>query len=811
MNEGVFTMFEKLGIKGVRTEVGFNVSTDRAFAPEQARVAQWMDWAKKHDVTVMMTLGAGGGDAATEPLGQGRPWLSPDNVMLKTKSDLAWMPSYDDDFQNWVKGLATDYGWPKGNLNAVELWNEPWESTSISGWGADIPRYRDMYMHMAKGVIEARNDAGIKVLAGGTCSSANARDKLFSDGTEDMLPYFDFVSIHYQGLAADPSLVPAYLDRKGPYGPVRVWDTESWLANSEDRVAGVIASMRAQGQSRTAGIFAGNVYDSANIKAGTTVYPVIQAYPPAAAIAATQKFIGQRDFNQILLKNGLPWVFVFDGRKDERSGQVKAEDGTVVIVGDMKQLYEASRTLFRSVKVGPDAKMVIDDAGGKVVLFDFYGNRLASTAGKITVPLNGLGYFLRTNGSAGSFAVLLKSVKAGRITGIDPVEIVAHDLTGRTSQHPDLKITVTNMLNRPVTGKVSATLGGLKLANPASAVTIGPNESKDVEIPVEGGDEAASNIYPLNLTFDAGSDGKVEHVEDLHVNVIAKRTIAVDGDLTDWKGVLPEILPTAGIKVNMTEQAYLPYMKIDDQGVSGIDSVYLAYDDDYFYFAAKISDTTPDPGQVRFETRDDDAYFYPDEVTSMAGKKLEWPAGVRHYSYRKRMDIPSGESKHDSVQIAFNVLDKKPWLPYPAGTEPRFITYWDTDYEYALNTVSPQYGGGVELWRLLAPGVPQKEHYPRQPASAIDQGPVKNGKLVIRQEGNTRIVESAIPWSEIPEVHKRILAGQTIKFTARVNDNGSAPRELGTERSVSKANQVTFHDSWQTHWSNELEFAPEKK
>jgi hypothetical protein len=125
--------------------------------------------------------------------------------------------------------------------------------------------------------------------------------------------------------------------------------------------------------------------------------------------------------------------------------------------------------------------------------------------------------------------------------------------------------------------------------------------------------------------------------------------------------------------------------------------------------------------------------------------------------------------------------------------------------------VSPQYGGGVELWRLLAPGVPQKEHYPRQPASAIDQGPVKNGKLVIRQEGNTRIVESAIPWSEIPEVHKRILAGQTIKFTARVNDNGSAPRELGTERSVSKANQVTFHDSWQTHWSNELEFAPEKK
>ena len=34
------------------------------------------------------------------------------------------------------------------------------------------------------------------------------------------------------------------MNRKSPYGPVRVWDTESWIANSEDRVAAVIASMR---------------------------------------------------------------------------------------------------------------------------------------------------------------------------------------------------------------------------------------------------------------------------------------------------------------------------------------------------------------------------------------------------------------------------------------------------------------------------------------------------------------------------------------------------------------------------------------
>lgn len=37
-----------------------------------------------------------------------------------------------------------------------------------------------------------------------------------------------------------------------------------------------------------------------------------------------------------------------------------------------------------------------------------------------------------------------------------------------------------------------------------------------------------------------------------------------------------------------------------------------AYDDDYFYFAAKVADKTPNKGTLRFETRNDDDYFYPD-------------------------------------------------------------------------------------------------------------------------------------------------------------------------------------------------------
>ncbi len=808
MNEGVYTLMEKLGIKGVRAGAGFNLPSDGSYKPEQARIQQSMEWAQKHNVTVMLTLGGGEANSPIQPLGRPRPWLTPDDTMKKTKSDYAWLPAYDNDFEAWTAKLAEDYGWPKGNLNAVELWNEPWEGTSISGWGADIPRYREIYQHMADGILEARAKAGVKVLVGGTSSSANARDKLFSDGTDKFLPVFDFSSIHYQALAADPALEPTWMNRKSPYGPVKVWDTESWIANSEDRIAGVIASMRAQGQSRTAGVFYENAYDSSNYKLNGTVYPVVQAYPVAAAIAASQRFIGQRPFREILFHAGLPWVFVFEGLPNEATGKLKPDDGTIVIVGNLAKIYPPNRTLFRSVALDPKANIQVPNLGGIIRMFDFYGNPLPATNGILTVPLNGLGYFLRCDGQPGSFAKLVEAVRHAKTNGIEPVEIVAHDMTSPVGENAKLRIELTNVLNRPIEGTLSAQLAGLQLSQ-APSIALAPNETREVAFDVSG-TPAASNIYPLKAHFDAGTDGSADHAEDMHANVIARRTIAIDGDLSDWKGILPQVIPGSAIGASLTEQAYLPYVTAGPDGGSGASTVWLAYDDKNFYFAAKITDATPDDGMVRFETRDDDSYFYPDHVTGMDGAKLDWPAGIRHYSYRKNFDDPAGTSKHDNVQIAFNVLDKKRWLPFPPGTMPHFINYMDTDYEFALNPVAQQYGGGTEIWKLFAPGIPIKTFFPREPHAAIDGGPVKSGQLFSRRDGNLRIVEAAIPWTEIPEVHKRVLAGETVKFSCRINDNKGDARELANGRSISKENSQSFHDSWQTHWANEVEFGAAK-
>ena len=799
MNEGVYVLLQTLGIKGVRSGANFNLPEEKDYPREMARLDQEMGWARKHDVTVMLTLAAGSPNSIMQPC----PWLSPDGTTQKGKMDWAWLPQYDSAFTAWTKQVVSKYGWPVGNLNAVELWNEPWESTSISGWGADIPRYREIYTHMADGVLAARKEAGVTVLVGGTSSSANARDKLFSDGKDTFLPIFDFSSIHYQALAADPSLQKSWLNRKSEYGPVRVWDTESWIANSEDRVAGVIASMRAQGQSRTAGVYPRNVYDSQNYKLNGKVYSTVQAYPTAAAIAASQKFIGQRNFREILFRNGLPWVFVFDG-------QDNPEDGTVVVVGDLTAIYPKNRVLFRNVAINKDASLRVNARNGAVQMLDFYGNPVVATGDELKIPLNGLGYFLRSDGKPGSFQKLLDAVRNGTIMGVEPVQIVAHDLTSPLAQHPKLTLDVTNVLNRTIHGTLNTTLDGLTLPH-STALTLNPNETRTLQLDVSGIPSEA-NTYSLHAAFNTANDGTAKLDERLHVNWIAKLTPQIDGDLSEWKHVLPVPIPDAPTGQSLTEQAWLPYVKEAAAQGKTTSTVWLAYDERNVYFAARILDVTPDEGMVRFGALDVDSYFYPDEVKTADGKVLHWPEGVRHFSYRRGFDDPAGgKIPHDNVQIAFNVLpeDQKPWLPFPKGTMPHFITYWDTDYEYALDSVAQQYGGGTEVWRLLAPGTPVKSYFPREPKAAVDGGPVANATLVTRREGNYRIVEAAIPWTELPDVHKRVLAGETVKFTCRINDNKGQARELATGRSASKDNSAALHDSWQTHWANEIVFGIE--
>lgn len=855
-------ILDRLGIQAVRMEWGYVHTQHRNYTPRMADLEAKMAEAQAHKVTVAIQFGGGDYDRPLPPTV--RQLLNDKDTMVPGKGDMCWQPKDDADFEEYAYRIACKYGWPKGPVTGFMLWNEPWEGVSISGWGADMQRYRAIYDRMWNAAQRARKDAGVDILVGGCDSSSNAWDKLFPDGTATYLPKFDFVSIHYQGMSS-PCLYPAWNNRREGRGRVLIWDTESWVANTDDRVAGTVASNRAAGYDRALGIFYGNVCTQlghnrvenimvrhAEGKQVRQARPV-HAWPPAAAVGAVQHFIGERSFREILFRNGLPWVYVFDGA----AGQ--PDDGTLVVLGDLGELFSQPDTmLFRGVRslaevrgkaalrtqlaalpadsperaalekrlAAPwpftDVSLALAAPDDTFALYDFYGNPLPAQNGRIVVPLDARGFFLRANPArSGSFARLIEAVRQARIDGLQPVEIVVRDFVQPLGPAAALRVQLTNVLNRPVAGQLAGTLAGQVL--PVQAVSLAAGETRELSLPAGKLAATVGNAYPLELHVEAGADGRADHFETMRVNLIAHRTITVDGQLDDWQGCLPQpIVGTEAAQQTLTEAAWLPFQKFDPGQNKGLATAFLAWDNQYFYFAAKIADESPDPGTLRFATRNDDDSFYPETVREVILDKdkkpvkeetYHWPADVPRYSYRMRPILPDGRaSRFDNVQLAFNCIppEQKDWLTHLPGRMPKFVWYKDSDYEYALNTVAPQYGGGFEVWRLQAPGMGRKHFYPRQPKGPRD-GAVAAAKLIAGRDGNTRLVECAIPWTEIPEVKALLDAGRPLKFSYAVNDNSGGPvMELAKGRSVSRRNAPAFHPDWSEHWANEVEFGWER-
>ena len=656
---------------------------------------------------------------------------------------------------------------------------------------------------------------------------------------------------------SSPAIYKMWRDRTGPMGRVKVWDTESWVANVDDRVAALVAANKSAGYDRALGVYRGNVADTRDVSVfageGKSKKVLSEAWSHRRQCRCGGAIYWREKITiDLLFQNGLPWVLVFDGRSTS-DGKANADDGTIVVVGDLGEEFQKDLLLHRTIHSTKhldeyeaatakliamptdapteeradlvkqlreltlihDATMTVDDRAGRFKLFDFYGNPVETRNGQITVPLDGRGFFLRTDGSPGSFDLLTKAVESAHTEGFECLELIAHDLLAPIESHPSLKITCTNVLNRPITGSLAVTLGDLQLEK-SPQLSFAPNETRDVYFKITGGSSVESNVYPVSLKFDAGVDGFSRIKSDLHVNVIARRTINVDGNLDDWKGVLPQtILSDVAGGATLQEKAWFPFMKYDSSVKKGQATGYLAYDDNYFYFAAKVADSTPDGGTLRFETRDDDQFFYP--VKSFApghAKELDWPEGVRRYTYRKMYVLPAGSSpSFDNILIAFNAIpaDQDP-IAYDSvpGSPPEYTCYRDTDYQFALNKVADKYGGGTELWRLEVPDQFRKHFFPRQP-KAPWEGPVKTGKLAVIQDPTTRVEECAIPWSELPDVKKLLDAGKPVKFSFRVNDNsGVGCMELARDRLVSRKNGRAFECDWSEHWANEVEFAFEK-
>jgi len=116
-------LWQRLGIKGTRNEIGY--TRTEAAAEQLARLGRECKLMSDYDITVMLCIE--GCDWPTNPFGRFRSFLDKDGVgKFQYLGDAAWSPKWDADFQRWVRIICSNYGWPHGPVNAVELWNEPW-------------------------------------------------------------------------------------------------------------------------------------------------------------------------------------------------------------------------------------------------------------------------------------------------------------------------------------------------------------------------------------------------------------------------------------------------------------------------------------------------------------------------------------------------------------------------------------------------------------------------------------------------------------------------------------------------------------
>ena len=74
-----------------------------------------------------------------------------------------------------------------------------------------------------------------------------------------------------------------YRNRENPEGPTQIWDTESWIANTDDRVGLAVAAFHSMGEVRAMGVYAGNVYSPENVHVGKENKTIVQAWSTAAS------------------------------------------------------------------------------------------------------------------------------------------------------------------------------------------------------------------------------------------------------------------------------------------------------------------------------------------------------------------------------------------------------------------------------------------------------------------------------------------------------------------------------------------------
>ncbi len=767
----------RLGIKGVRIELGWSQSQAGEF--QWKRYDALMGGLAEAKVKALVTMG--GHPSWTMPFGRPTP------ACIPAKPDHSCLPKHYDRFEQWIRAFCSRY-WVNGQgaLWAIEHWNEPWEGISISGWESDSNHYRELMKRIARGARSV--DRRIKTAA--ACSIMNTEDKfLVGEDREELIKLVDLFTDHY---------VPP----RTSYGPMVAgyWgkestDTETWIAATEVLLPQIVCQFLACGQDRMTPWHPEMIYFS------VPGAPMKYQMPNPVALASNvfNAFVTGRKFQRLMFLEHLPWAFQFGAGRDAvvvLFGKLYAPHG-----GDIRDV------LWWQLQLADGGTIAIDNADGALEFHDIAGNREFQGQKAVTLPMNYLSHYIRC--PRGGAELIEKRLRAARIEGVRPVEIIARDfVTPVDAPGATARVTLHNLLNRPIEGSLKVTPPkGIRLKTSTAKAELSAGQSLELRFDVEQAKPDPTNAYLFSYDFvsDAGRAG---WKESLHALAARRHTKKIDGRLDDWRDDIGVLVDAKLQKVDPTERAWMPFLKARDARPDGsFAEVKLAWDDRFLYLAASVNDPTDYAGHQRLQHGkwEEDQYFrsaaddrvcerlrpFEKFVTAdmrrkEVAEKLEadpkWPeyrrllandadanaavqtGAARAYIESRRRD------PNASFADARHVYKKVPWTEFPwSGDTFQFsldlidgyffnmkpdtdrVPYGfhampDADYEYAAYACTD---GGTELWRILAPGVPRGHHYPRQPRAKYDQGPVAGGKLAVRRDGKTTVYEVALPWAEM--------------------------------------------------------------
>jgi len=811
----------RLGIKGVRIELGWAEGKQGTY--DWTRFDALMNSLAEAKIKALVTMG--GHPYWTMPLGTMTP------ACIPQKPDHSCMPRHYDAFGKWIYAFCDRY-WKdgRGALWAIEHWNEPWEGISISGWESDSNHYRALMRQIA---VNARKvDKRIKTSA--ACSIMNTEDKFLSgENRKELARLVDVFTDHY---------VPP----RTSYGPMvaKYWgkestDTETWIASTEVLLPQIVTQFLACGQDRM------TPWHPAMTYYPVPGSPMKHHMPNPVALASNvfNVFITGRKFERMLFHEHLPWAFQFGTGRDAVVvffGKLYAPHG-----GDPKDV------LWWQLQAHKGGTITIDNADGRLEFYDIAGNREFEGAKQVALPMDHLSHYIRS--PKGGIRLIGRRLREATLAGMRPVEIIARDFTTPVDARGAVaRVTLHNLLNRPIEGSLQATPpAGIALKNATMAVKLRAGETTDVELPIAKATPAPTNTYLFQYRF-ASQAGAAEWKENLNVVVAKRGTKTIDGSLDDWADDLGVLIDAKLQKADPTEQAWMPFLKARDAQADGsFAEVKLAWDSDFLYVGARVHDPSDYAGHQRIATWDEDQYFRSakddavceklrpfekfvradmrnKDVAARMKADPQWGAyqkaiegdpelkaavttnAARVYFEAKQRDpsatyarashvykkVPWNEAAWagDTLQLGFDVLPdyhynmKLDTDKVPWG----FHAMPDTDYEYGAYACTD---GKAELWRVLAPGVPRMHYYPRQPRPKFGPGPVAGGRTVVRRDGKVTTYELAIPWSELKRWKPK--AGQTFGFTFRVNNNDGPKLSYGADKSATKTNGLALHPYWE--------------